>query len=208
MVHDRVAHELRLFKLRVRHPDRRQAEGRVGGRHAVETRLCVTRVYSEGMASKELAPRDLYALDEEEVLSGLKLQVVLYMDSRHHDAHLLGELPPYGLHPLKELSTLGGIDKRDEPVADLEAQGIYKRYLVHRLFLRGGPGSGLLLFELLGLSVLGGLVDDVAHRACHDREREEGYVRQSGYETEDEEYGGGDEQRLGRKQELLSDAVA
>src|SRR3989304_5872248 len=93
------------------------------------------------MAGKELAPCDLDALHEEYVLGRLELEIVLDMYGRHHDAHILGELPADGLDPLEELSAPGRIHERGDPVAHPEAQGVDERHFVHGLLRSRGRAA-------------------------------------------------------------------
>jgi hypothetical protein len=83
-------------------------------------------------------------------LPGLQLHVVADADGGHDEADLGGELPADGGDAFEQVAALGGVDQRDQPVADLQLD----RIDFEELSTGGGSGRGLASAAAASLSVV------------------------------------------------------
>ena len=70
------------------------------------------------------------------------------MHGRREEADVLRELAADRLDAAQELAVLAGVDQRDEPIADLEAEGVDRLqvFLLASALASGGAGGGLGAF--------------------------------------------------------------
>ena len=169
-----------LFLERRLDPGGGQAEGRLGRVHARQRHLLAGRIHDHVLAVPDLAAAGFHFLDLDHVTVGVELDVVEDAHRRHDEAHFGRERAAQRLDLLGEPFSGGGIDQRQQRIAELDFQVVHLQRRRHRLFRRRRLfGVGLL--RLGRDRPLAAAIDHVseARRAAAEREkRDHRYARQ------------------------------
>ena len=87
------------------------------------------------VVEEDFALADLYALDLDDILVGVQLDIVPQTDNGNHASQLHGNLAPNHNHAVKQVSPLVHIRQRNDAVAKLQLDGIHLQQAVHILRL-------------------------------------------------------------------------
>jgi hypothetical protein len=137
-----ITHALRLVLQAGVDPDRRQAEGRIGGHQARQRAAGHARIDRQELAVHRFAAAHFHALQRDAVGRRLQFQVVADVHRRRQEADFLGELLADALDALEQLAALALVDQRNQAVAHFQAQGVDRHdVLPGRFFLLGRRGG-------------------------------------------------------------------
>ena len=134
-IHHRVSQALRPLPLSLCDPDGRQMERRLECGNTRNLLLHIPRIHGHIVVKENLSLADLYALDLNDILIGVQLDIVPQTDNGNHASQLHGNLAPNHNHAVKQVSPLVHIRQRNDAVAKLQLDGIHLQQAVHILRL-------------------------------------------------------------------------
>ncbi|MNT47195.1 hypothetical protein D3C72_1838900 [compost metagenome] len=105
-----IAQRLRLVAFAGVDPDRRQAEGRIGRRGALQLAADLAWVDGHELADEGLAAAHLHALEQDTVGVGADFQVVADVHRRHQEAEFLRHFLADAADAAQQLAVLLAID--------------------------------------------------------------------------------------------------
>ena len=115
--------------------------------HARQCHLLAGRIHHHELAVPDLAVAGVHLLDLDDVAVGVELDVVEDANRRHDKAHFGGQRAAQRLDLLGEpVAAAGGVDQRQQRIAELDFQIVHLQRRRHRLFRRR---------RFLGLGFLG-----------------------------------------------------
>ena len=139
------------------------------GRDTRDLLLHIAGVHGHVVVEEDFALADLYALDLDDILVGVQLDIVPQTDDRHHSTQLQRDLPSDHDHTVQQVSALVHVGQGDDSVAELQLDGIHLKEACHILrlahLLRRLLVAVHLLLDGLGLQVAGN------HPASHDEDK-------------------------------------
>ena len=101
-------------------PDGRQVKSWLPGGQAINGFRDQSRVHSHVIAGHHFGGGDVDSLETYGVLVGIELQIILNVNWRNNEAAGQSKLFADRLDARKEFAVLRCVDKRDEPIANLE----------------------------------------------------------------------------------------